>query len=124
MAREDLHFRLRIPEELKAKVEESASDNHRSMTAEIIARLEESFAVPTNNGIKGEDLARTTKALSEAIAEIKGETRHYIFAMRFILEQIITSDGKLNDTTLEFAKRLLTDDRVLTERDQPASTAG
>jgi len=43
MAREDLHFRLRIPEELKSKVEEAAASNHRSMTAEIVARLEQSF---------------------------------------------------------------------------------
>ncbi|MEJ6845122.1 Arc family DNA-binding protein [Sinorhizobium fredii] len=44
MAREDLHFRLRIPEGLKDRIEEAASKNHRSMTAEIIDRLETSFA--------------------------------------------------------------------------------
>jgi hypothetical protein len=43
MAREDLHFRLRIPEDLKQKVEKAAADNHRSMTAEMVARLEDSF---------------------------------------------------------------------------------
>jgi hypothetical protein len=43
MARDDLHFRLRIPEELKGAVEKAASDNRRSMTAEIVARLEQSF---------------------------------------------------------------------------------
>lgn len=43
MAREDLHFRLRIPEALKAKIEAAASENHRSMTAEIIDRLELTF---------------------------------------------------------------------------------
>ena len=41
MARDDLHFRLRIPDALKAKIEEAAAQNKRSMTAEIIARLEE-----------------------------------------------------------------------------------
>lgn len=43
MAREDLHFRLRIPEDLKNKVEEAAAENRRSMTAEIIHRLERTF---------------------------------------------------------------------------------
>ncbi|WP_018688704.1 Arc family DNA-binding protein [Ahrensia kielensis] len=43
MAREDLHFRLRIPEELKKLVEDEAKTNNRSMTAEIIARLQNSF---------------------------------------------------------------------------------
>lgn len=43
MARDDLHFRLRIPEALKARIEQSADANRRSMTAEIVARLEESL---------------------------------------------------------------------------------
>lgn len=43
MAREDLHFRLRIPEGLKRRIEDAAASNSRSMTAEIIDRLENSF---------------------------------------------------------------------------------
>ena len=43
MAREDLHFRLRIPEDLKNRVGEAADRNGRSMTAEIIERLELKF---------------------------------------------------------------------------------
>ena len=43
MAREDPHFRLRIPEDLKSKVDEAAARNDRSMTAEIVDRLEFSF---------------------------------------------------------------------------------
>lgn len=46
--RDDLHFRLRIPEGLKSRIEEAAADNNRSMTAEIIERLETSFQpIPT-----------------------------------------------------------------------------
>lgn len=45
MARDDLHFRLRIPEELKARIEKSAAENNRSITAEIVSRLERSFDV-------------------------------------------------------------------------------
>lgn len=43
MARDDLHFRLRIPEALKAQIEASAKANNRSMTAEMVSRLERSF---------------------------------------------------------------------------------
>ncbi|MGN7771812.1 Arc family DNA-binding protein [Phyllobacterium sp. 22552] len=46
MAREDLHFRLRIPEELKHQVQAAASLSHRSMTAEIVSRLESTFDDP------------------------------------------------------------------------------
>ena len=45
MAREDLHFRLRIPEDLKRRVAAASRLNERSMTAEIIARLEASFVI-------------------------------------------------------------------------------
>jgi hypothetical protein len=44
MSRSDPQFNLRIPVELKANVEEAAKLNKRSATAEILARLEESFS--------------------------------------------------------------------------------
>ncbi|KQV27620.1 hypothetical protein ASC97_04385 [Rhizobium sp. Root1203] len=44
MATDDLHFRLRIPEQLKQRVFAAAKANDRSMTAEILARLEATFA--------------------------------------------------------------------------------
>lgn len=40
MPRDDLHFRLRIPADLKASIEASAKANNRSMTAEIVNRLQ------------------------------------------------------------------------------------
>lgn len=52
-------YTLRIPAELKAKVQESAKELNRSMNADIVARLEESFikANSTNlNEIALEDL--------------------------------------------------------------------
>lgn len=41
-------FGLRMQPSLKAMVEEAAKQNHRSLNAEIVARLEESFS-PTIN---------------------------------------------------------------------------
>lgn len=43
MARSDPQFNLRIPSELKERIEASAKASGRSATAEIIARLEGSF---------------------------------------------------------------------------------
>ncbi|WP_447896739.1 Arc family DNA-binding protein [Stenotrophomonas acidaminiphila] len=45
MARTDPQFNLRIPIDLKVKVEEAAKANGRSATSEILARLEQSFAI-------------------------------------------------------------------------------
>lgn len=44
MSRSDPQFNLRIPQELRDRVMEAAKENKRSATAEIIARLEQSFA--------------------------------------------------------------------------------
>ncbi len=44
MTREDPPLRIRLPEALKAKVQALAAENHRSMNAEIVSRLEWSIA--------------------------------------------------------------------------------
>lgn len=44
MSRTDPQFNLRIPESLRDKVMTAAKENKRSATAEILARLEASFA--------------------------------------------------------------------------------
>jgi hypothetical protein len=46
MAREDPHFRLRLPADLKARVEAAARDANRSINAEIVAALEERYPAP------------------------------------------------------------------------------
>ena len=45
MSRDDPHFRLRIPENLKREIEASARANSRSITAEIVTRLEMSLGL-------------------------------------------------------------------------------
>ncbi|GLO69626.1 hypothetical protein MACH17_11430 [Phaeobacter inhibens] len=70
MARDDLHFRLRIPEGLKLRVEKAAKYNRRSMTAEIVATLEEKYPEPIglfeNQAFLDELAARIEKCTSEA----------------------------------------------------------
>lgn len=39
----DPQYKLRLPEELRDKIKESASTHNRSMNADIVARLEQSF---------------------------------------------------------------------------------
>ncbi|HBC6429461.1 TPA: Arc family DNA-binding protein [Citrobacter amalonaticus] len=43
MSREDPQLRIRLPIELKEKIEESSKERRRSMNAEIVSRLEHSF---------------------------------------------------------------------------------
>lgn len=39
----DPQYKLRLPVDLKEKIKKASEYNHRSMNAEIVARLEESF---------------------------------------------------------------------------------
>lgn len=68
---------MRIPQELKDALDKASGDNKRSLTAEVVARLEESFdryesieAAAINSGVEAsmlrEEVARLTKLLQEA----------------------------------------------------------
>ena len=60
---DDQRHNLRLPLELKKKLAHSAVDNGRSMNAEILARLEASFAPDTAREI--ENLLRGLTVLDE-----------------------------------------------------------
>ncbi|CUX63654.1 Arc family DNA-binding protein [Agrobacterium genomosp. 13] len=47
MARTDPQFPLRIPESIKAQIKSEAQKNGRSINAEIVVRLENSFSAET-----------------------------------------------------------------------------
>lgn len=54
--------RLRVPPELKQKIEESAEKNNRSQSAEMVARLEKSFEQALDSSLSREQLEQITKA--------------------------------------------------------------
>lgn len=59
MARSDPQLNFRIPSELRDKLEAAAKENNRSLTGELIARLEQSL-----------DPTAATKLSAEQVAEI------------------------------------------------------
>lgn len=69
MARDDPHFRLRLPEDLRDKITRAAETGRRSINAEVVARLEASFSGPGVTSapavINMDDLAR--RALDDAL---------------------------------------------------------
>jgi len=95
MAREDLHFRLRIPEELKNKIEAAAVEHRRSMTAEIVSRLEESVRFD-ELGEKVEGLRKANdparRAYAEGIAAAATEAR--LMTIEAKLDQLLTDKAK------------------------------
>jgi len=48
MARNDPQMNLRVPMDLKEKIEKAAFDNGRTITAEAVYRLEQSFEQNSN----------------------------------------------------------------------------
>lgn len=65
MARNEPQVNLRMPAALKARLEEAAGASKRSLTAEIIARLEQSLVLPDLN--IPEDLAARMLSASDEI---------------------------------------------------------
>ena len=60
MSRSDPQFNLRLPVELKERLSEAATSNKRSITGEIIARLEDSFEAEARKFIEETNLTEGT----------------------------------------------------------------
>lgn len=72
MSREDPQLRIRLPIELKEKIEETAKSNARSMNSEIVQRLETSFAgeIPADNQISAKEAIAIIQKAKEELSRI------------------------------------------------------
>lgn len=80
-------YNLRWPEELRDKIAESAKAHNRSMNADIVARLEESF---NNHGFNILTLKEPTNDKERFYQHMSKQ----LFYMNFYLEQLDTKIGK------------------------------
>lgn len=62
MARNDPQMNLRLPVELKEQIEDAAAKNNRTLTAEVVDRLQQSFEIVA--GLSEEEI----DALAEKLA--------------------------------------------------------
>ena len=67
MARSDPQVNFRIPQQLKEKLEQSAKESGRSITSELVTRLEQSFTNQSAN-IKELPLELLLGAISDRLA--------------------------------------------------------
>ena len=72
MARNDPHFRLRIPAGLKFEIEQKAEINGRSINAEIVDRLVQSLVQPTGSPL----LAGVHSELAKLVRHVES-VQHY-----------------------------------------------
>lgn len=59
--------RLRVPPELKKQIEDAAEENNRSQSAEMVARLEESFKVKQGNYLNNDAVNDLLEAFTKKI---------------------------------------------------------
>ncbi len=84
----DPQYKLRLPEELRDKIKDSASTHNRSMNADIVARLEDSFAGVTNANEFNEKLQEMAGELVALSTENREIRRLYIEALNSNFEKI------------------------------------
>lgn len=72
MSREDPQLRIRLPIELKEKIEATAKANNRSMNAEIVQRLDASFLseIPTDELVSAKDALLIVNRAKEELSGI------------------------------------------------------
>ncbi|AJJ05089.1 Arc family DNA-binding protein [Yersinia pseudotuberculosis] len=72
MSREDPQLRIRLPIELKEKIEDAAKVNSRSMNAEIVQRLDVSFLneIPTDELISAKDAINIVNKAKDELSNI------------------------------------------------------
>ncbi|SUW64325.1 Arc-like DNA binding domain [Buttiauxella agrestis] len=72
MSREDPQLRIRLPVELKEKVEEAAKANGRSINAEIVHRLDVSFLkdIPTDQLISAKEAIQIVNKAKDELSGI------------------------------------------------------
>lgn len=91
MSRTDPQFNLRIPELLRDKVMAAAKENKRSATAEILARLEESFTPQPEPAFRGID----KNALIATVGESATYSEQTILeAMRMALRAVAPDNAR------------------------------
>ncbi|KAB0544169.1 Arc family DNA-binding protein [Kerstersia gyiorum] len=80
MARTDPQVNFRMPADLRDRLAEAAKQSNRTLTAELVARLEASFAAPDGNSQESlrvvlEQLQRQQATLEDVSAQISVLTR-------------------------------------------------
>ena len=84
----DPQYKLRLPEKLRDKIKESASAHNRSMNADIVARLEDSFASVTNTNEFSEKLQEMAGELVALSTENREMRRLYIDAINSNFDKV------------------------------------
>ncbi|MBD2816566.1 Arc family DNA-binding protein [Xenorhabdus sp. Flor] len=107
MSKKDVQLNIRITQELKERIEESAKANNRSINAETITLINK--ALESRNAIEGKAAPFTTEldipdCLSdeEAVVQISKEVKR---AMKdYVNERILKMEEEITASVIEYTK--------------------
>lgn len=117
MSRESPQFKLRMPEDLHGRVFDAAGEAGRSMNAEIVFRLERSFAEAGQGKSSSSDVRDVLAALKSAAASQDASIR----MLAGLLEVVV---GKLDDGGDTFARDVKKDIREFARLIKAGDLAG
>lgn len=106
MAEESLHFKIRLPPDLHAKLKDFAAKNHRTMSAEILARVastiesDEASEEPSSRKVARSKLLRGVEFLDDE-SGLEPHRPHSAEAsdMREFVLQLLREQGLLDNPT-------------------------
>ncbi|EBG7972341.1 Arc family DNA-binding protein [Salmonella enterica subsp. enterica] len=93
MSREDPQMKIRLPVEMKEQLEKAAAENKRSMNAEVVHRLKESFETLIHRTYKDSDSTLSDSYLWKSFIEHYKPDDEYkktvvsLFEQKFLLDK-------------------------------------
>lgn len=107
MASEDVQTNLRLPADLKDRLQASATKNNRSLSAEVASRLDDSYKATTSDALRHyvRSLQLEMAGVQTELAVFAGEARIVAQTLLGLCEDIEASGGP-RPAFLETAKRL------------------
>lgn len=106
MSRDDPQFKLRLPADLKARIDQAAAENRRSINAELVARLEDSFIPRSMDDIERDSLSKLERELADLSIE-SFKLTHEMNSLQAMLAKTSESDARpLRERLAEIAPQV------------------
>ena len=87
--------RLRVPPELKQKIEESAEKNNRSQSAEMVARLEQSFEEHKPSEFDKEFVLQVIKSQESTITDLTDQIKHLKMSFDVLTKELHAKKNRI-----------------------------
>ena len=95
MARNDPQMNLRVPMELKEKIEKTALENGRTITAEAVYRLEQSFEKDDAAEFDKEFVLQVIKSQESTITDLTDQIKHLKMSFDVLTKELHAKKNRI-----------------------------